>query len=192
MNLRFIIKILTEQLSFTHLAPRKNSYYNRGQGCRTIISHAGPLRRLFPASIVKPFSCSKKYFTSQYKMNPVLIWFFKGKRSHGSIFCLPINRGKRMSFRRFCRTLSNPLKKTMTPNTQISTVNTGSSTLRRQSSVSLKVETTQKVSHGLSVTIRTAATNISVLSHVKAGIYAQAVTKKGPCCSRNTSQKTYS
>jgi len=90
------------------------------------------------------------------------------------------------------------LKKTMTPNTQRSTVNTGSSTLRRQSSVSLNVETTQKVSHGLSVPIRTAATNISVLSslrsrrHARAGIFAQAVTKKGSCCSRNTSQKTYS
>ena len=145
-----------------------------------------------PPSIVRPFSCSKKYFSSQYKTNPALLRFIKGKRSHGSIFCLPINRGKRMSFRRSFRTISNPLKKIMTPNTQRSTVNTGSPTLRRQSSVSLNVETTQKVSHGLSVPIRTAATNISIPSHARAGTSAHPVTRKGFCCSRNTSQKTYS
>ena len=32
--------------------------------------------------------------------------------------------------------------------------------------------------------------NISVLSLARAGIFAQTVTKKGSCCSRNTSQKT--
>lgn len=45
MILRFIIKNLTEKLSFTHLTPRKYLWYNRRQGCRAIIDHARPLRR---------------------------------------------------------------------------------------------------------------------------------------------------
>jgi len=54
-------------------------------------------------------------------------------------------------------TISNPLKKTMTHNTQKSTANTGSSTSRRQSNVSLNVETTLKASHGLNAKMQTAS-----------------------------------
>ncbi len=68
--------------------------------------------------------------------------------------------------------------------------NTGSSTSRRQSNVSLNVETTLKVSHGLNAQIQTAAMNISVLSLARAGIFAQAVTRNDSCCSRSTFQKT--
>ena len=101
-----------------------------------------------------------------------------------------MNQGKRMSFRRSFSTISNPLKETMTPNTQRSTVNTGSSTSRRQSSVSLNVEIIQKVLPGLSVPIRTAAMNI--LDYLplpqrlpaKAGIFAQAATHTTPVTDR--------
>ena len=82
----------------------------------------------------------------------------------------------------------------MTHNTQKSTANTGSSTSRRQSNVSLNVETTLKVSHGLNAPIQTATMNVSVLSslfskvHARAGIFDYDVTRNGFYFSQSTFQ----
>jgi len=62
-----------------------------------------------------------------------------------------------MLFRRYYRTISALSKKAMMTNTQINTVNTGLSKSRRQSSVSLNVETTLKASHGLNAKMQTAS-----------------------------------
>jgi len=94
-----------------------------------------------------------------------------------------------MSFRRYCMIILNPLKKTMTPNTRKNTASTGLSVSRKESNVSLNAEIMQKEQQVLNVQILNVGMSFSVLFLAKAGIFTQAVTRKGFRSLQNTSQE---
>ena len=93
----------------------------------------------------------------------------------------------KMLSRKFFKITFQTLRNNMTIIMRRSTASTGLSASRRQSNDSLNGEIIQKVLPGLSAPIRTKAMNISIPSYVKAGLFAQAVTRKDSCCFRNTS-----